>query len=411
MTRKLTSEDLAKVAGMSSREAAELLGVGKTTVNSAREAERQRLEGLRDSSEGESESFRETWNGREGEITVVIHEEMTYENILKKFGHDPERVRIVSTLEETHWQFNGVDWNHRYKFKTERVADDEPSLDSIIKSIQSFDFVPTFVARSPHSEVIVPSDLQIGKVDWNGGTQDTIDQALESFWRFRQFVEMTEPQEVVMIDAGDIIENIYNTSAQLGTNDADLPHQVEIASHIMLEGIKLLAPVAPSLKYKAVPSNHGAHRLGPKSPAGDAHADYGIVIAKMMARGLELNPEAFGHVEVQVPERYHESLYFETSNSKIGVVHGHQAGSADKLGDWWKGQSHGNLPVAQARMLVAGHFHSLRVQQSGDSRWLFVAPSSDRGSSWYTNLKGEQSESGMLAFSTHDNTWSNLAIL
>lgn len=416
--KKLTKEQLESVAGLPSRQAAEMLGVGKTTINDARQAAHKKKDGVEVypgdpaliGDETNAESYHEVWDGSKGVITVVIHEEMTHDNILRKFGHDPAKVRITSTMEETHWQYNGNDWNHRYKFKTEKLTDDQPALESIIKSIQNFEFLPQSKARSPHTEIIVPSDLQIGKVDWHGGTQDTIDQALESFWQFREFVRMTEPQEIVMMDAGDIIENIYNTSSQLGTNDTDLPHQVEIASHIMLEGIKMLAPMSPSLKYKAVPSNHGAHRLGAKSPAGDVHADYGIVIAKMLGRAMTLNPESFGHVAVQVPEAYFDSLYFETSGSQIGMVHGHQAAGADKLGDWWKGQSHGNMPLSKARILVAGHWHSLRLYQSGDARWVMIGPASDRGSSWFTNARGESSQSGMLAFSVVNNQWSNVTI-
>lgn len=114
---------------------------------------------------------------------------------------------------------------------------------------------------------------------------------------------------------------------------------------------------------------------------------------------------------IQVPEPYMESLYFQTSGTDIGVVHGHQAGSPDRIGDWWKGQSHGRMPVSEARILIAGHFHSLRVQQSGDARWIMVGPASDRGSSWFTNAKGEQSESGMLSFTTANNEWNNLRVL
>lgn len=69
------------------------------------------------------------------------------------------------------------------------------------------------------------------------------------------------------------------------------------------------------------------------------------------------------------------------------------------------------MPTGDARILIAGHWHSLRVQQSGDARWIITGPSSDRGSSWYTNARGESSKSGMLSFLTADNQWSNLRIL
>jgi hypothetical protein len=284
------------------------------------------------------------------------------------------------------------------------------STAEVLEAIRTFTYIPEAVAHQDQSLVIVPTDFQFGKVDWNGGSKETLEQVLHSFAKAAEFAKEFRPAEIAIVDAGDIVENIYNTSSQLGTNDRDLPHQIVEAAFAMQKGLQMLAPCAPSIRYAAVSSNHGAMRLGPKAPGGDAHADYGIAIAKMLGNALTLNPEAFGHVTVQVPQPYMESLYFRTSGSDIGVVHSHQAGNVAKIGEWWKGQSHGNMPTSAARILIAGHWHSLKVEQSGDARWIFVGPSSDRGSSWFTNLRGEQSQSGMLTFTTADNTWSNLVV-
>lgn len=265
------------------------------------------------------------------------------------------------------------------------------------------------VTVSDRSFVLIPTDFQIGKVDWNGGTPETIDQVMSSFARAGQFAVDTKPKEIVLIDAGDIVENIYSTSSQLGTNDLGLPHQVAAAFELMLAGIKLLAPLSPSLKYVCVPSNHGAHRLAHKSPAGAVHEDWGIMLAKIIRTAVKLSP-ALAHVEVIIPDDYHDSLSFTTAETCIGVVHGHQTGSPDKIGDWWKGQSHGNMPTARARILVTGHWHSLRVQQSGDARYIIVGAASDRGSSWFTNNRGERSDSGIVGFTTRRNDWADLQI-
>ena len=265
------------------------------------------------------------------------------------------------------------------------------------------------VTVSDSSFVLIPTDFQIGKVDWNGGTPETIDQVMSSFARAGQFAVDTKPKEIVLIDAGDIVENIYSTSSQLGTNDLGLPHQVAAAFELMLAGIKLLAPLSPSLKYVCVPSNHGSHRLAPKSPAGAVHEDWGIMLAKIIRTAVKLSP-SLQHVEVIIPDNYHDSLSFTTAETCIGVVHGHQTGSPDKIGDWWKGQSHGNMPTARARILVTGHWHSLRVQQSGDARYIIVGAASDRGSSWFTNNRGERSDSGIVGFTTRRNDWADLQI-
>jgi hypothetical protein len=343
-----------------------------------------------------------------------------WSDVFRRFNLDPDSFEVVGgTVRMSTWQQSkALEDGTRdvvnlfsYRATFRRIRQDDDEFASILDRIKSFTYVPAPVAFNPVTQVVVPCDLQVGKVDWNGNTDDTVEQALESFAKAAEFAREFRPAELCLVDAGDPIENIYNTASQLGTNDSDLPRQIEVAHNIFLTGIEMLAPLVPSLRYAAVSSNHGQQRLGPKSPAGDAHADYGLGIAKMIRRALELNPSAFRHVTVQTPDPYMESLYFRTSGSDVGVVHGHQAGQADKLGEWWKGQSHGNMPVAKARILIAGHFHSLRYYQSGDSRHVFVGPASDRGSSWFTNLRGESSQSGMLMFTTHDNTWDDLRVL
>lgn len=332
-----------------------------------------------------------------------------YREFIRSTGQNPDEVTFVWGW-TSHPSGKGF-WNklNNVRPKHGTHAIDTASIEQRVKNYRPA--VTRKTNSAPKSLIIVATDFQLGKTDWNGGTDDTLQQVLDSFTRAAELAVTEKPQEIVIVDAGDIIENIYSTSSQLGTNDRDLPHQVEAAMHVMLTGIQMLAPLAPAMKYVAVSSNHGAHRIGPKSPAGDVHADYGLIVAKMLGRALQLNADAYGHVEVITPEPYMESLAFETSGSNIGVVHGHQAGSADKLGEWWKGQSHGRMPTADARILIAGHWHSLRVQQSGDARWILVGPASDRGSSWFTNARGESSQSGMLTFLTSNNEWEQLRIV
>lgn len=363
-----------------------------------------------DSTGGESEA-----HNADGSASYVRFSETAwgyddYCAFIRSKGQDPDEVTFTWG-----WTSNpaGGFWNklNNVRSKVAVAGGRMVSTSDVLDAIKSFTYIPEPVAYADESFVIVPTDFQFGKVDWNGGSKETHEQILNSFGKAQDFIREFRPREVCIVDAGDIIENIYSTSSQLATNDLSLPDQVVEAAYAMQRGLQMLAPHTNSLRYAAVSSNHGAHRLGPKSPAGDVHADYGLAVAKMLRNALTLNPEAFGHVTIQVPEPYMESLYFQTSGTDIGVVHGHQAGSPDRIGDWWKGQSHGRMPVSEARILIAGHFHSLRVQQSGDARWIMVGPASDRGSSWFTNAKGEQSESGMLSFTTANNEWNNLKVL
>ena len=414
--RQIDDARVKKLAasGMSNSAIAREIGCNEASVRRARKRLRIAAAPKVDGGTGAAPAGESETHRPDGSADYVLNSERAWGyndfcRFIESKGQNPDEVTFTWGVTTNP---SGGFWNKLNNVRPIKQGTEAIDMAALEQRIR--EYRPTITRKTdsaPHSLITVPTDIQAGKVDWNGGTVDTLDQVLASFTAAAEMAVRERPQEIVIVDAGDVIENIYSTSSQLGTNDLDLPHQVEAAMHIMLSGIQMLAPLAPSLKYVAVSSNHGAHRIGPKSPAGDVHADYGIVIAKMIGRALTLNPEAFGHVEVITPPPFMESLSFETSGSTIGVVHGHQAGSADKLGDWWKGQSHGRMPTADARILIAGHWHSMRVQQSGDARWILVGPASDRGSSWFTNARGESSKSGMLTFLTSNNEWEQLRIL
>lgn len=399
--------------GASSREVGAKFNIAYSAVNKhrnrLRNGEPLNLKAATQTQMSESETHRP-----DGGSDYVLSSEVAWGHddfckFIRSKGQDPEEVTFTWGVTSNP---AGGFWNKLNNVKPKSTEEQGVSMEVVERTIRNFTYdKPEDWIWMPQSLVLVATDFQIGKVDWNGGSEETKNQVLQSFHEAAHQARTHAVREIVIVDAGDIIENEYNTSSQLATNDLSLPWQVGAAMQMMLEGIKILAPHAPSIKYVAVSSNHGAHRKGLKAPASDVHSDYGLVIASMLKTALQLNPESFGHVEVILPEPYMESVAFESSGSKIGVVHGHQANSPDKIGEWWKGQSHGNMPTADARILITGHWHSLRIQQSGDARWIFVGPASDRGSSWFTNIKGEQSESGMLSFITSDNNWSNVKIL
>ena len=291
--------------------------------------------------------------------------------------------------------------------KRKKSEDAAFDIDTAIAAIDNYQWIPADTKlikdNAGGSQVVLANDFQLGKVDWNGGSKETLDQVFQSFVNVRAEAERNSVEEIVVIDGGDIIENFYNTPSQRQTNDLSLPKQVLLAYKAMIKGLQLLADGGFKLKYVAVPSNHSRDRMGMQAASGDVHDDWGIIIAKLI--------EASTDIEVIVPEDYYDSLGFITSNTGIGVVHGHQAGSPDKIGAWWQGQSHGEMPVAHADILVTGHFHSMRVQQSGNKKWIIVGSASDRGSSWFTNNRGEQSISGMTTFVVRDGAWSDLRIV
>ena len=67
---------------------------------------------------------------------------------------------------------------------------------------------------------------------------------------------------------------------------------------------------------------------------------------------------------------------------------------------WWRGQAFGRQPVADATLLIHGHWHHLRVTELGStprgtSRFLVMAPTMDNGSGWWRKMTGEDSVPGL----------------
>lgn len=401
MPRKLTPEDLNAVAGLPSREAAAQLGVGKTTVNYWRQ-----MYGNEPRNNVEPPPATTTVEAK-GEAVPTTDAEV--KDFLAKRG-------INDLTHKINYSFSGWDTgkavSHSFRASATPLPPQAPAVDwsEATERIRTFDFIPAPKEFLSDTAVIQPTDYQIGKTDINGGTAESTERALRSIANFAEIVRDRRPRNILMANTGDIIENFCNTSSQLSTNDLDLPNQVAHAFAIELEAIKQLAPLADNLVYATVPSNHGQWRNGPKATLGDTHADWGIAIARQVAVALEYNGK-LDNITVHVPVKHMESMSVQVGTTKIGLVHGHQKAKPELMGDWWAGQDHGRLPTWDADILLVGHFHSMRIYQSGDGRWVFVGPSSDPGSSWYANLTGHTSVAGMLTFFTENGGWSDLAIV
>lgn len=417
MTLKISLDDLKRTMGLPSREAADILGVGKSTVADARRRYREgRYAPEKPSVPLSRASYAEAVDGTISVSTAPTDAPVTAESLLASHGIDAEQYNVSFGFSE--WESgDGVKKSYRVKASPKAKKDAAPKLDpnELRKAIEGFSFVPREPVLGDDGQartfVVTPSDMQIGKTSYNGGTPETIERVMESFSKAEVFAKENLFAEIVIAELGDPLENFYSTSSQEQTNDLDLTGQIRTARRLLLEGIKMLAPHAPRITYAAVPSNHGSVRKGFKAPAADNHNDWGLEISHQLEDAVRFN-ESFDHVTFVRPEHLQESLALRTvSGTTLGMVHGHQARGAEKLGEWWKGQTHGGQPVSTADILLAGHWHSFRVQHSGAAKWVMVSPASDPGSDWFTNITGEYSKTGMLSFTTYNGMWDNLRIL
>jgi hypothetical protein len=415
MAETLTKEQVWDTRTLSSRKAADALGVGKTTVNKYR-----RLYEITPTDNGITEgySFEQKLDGsitattRPSEAPQTLEE--AYE-LLRTKQVDIDGYNVSYGYIEKELASGKV--THQYTIRAvpkKREPNAVPQLDAeeLLSAIDRYDFTPVIQTQDHTGTfVLTPSDMQIGKTSFYGGTEGTIERVVESFNHAVEFVKEYKPEEILIAELGDPLENFYSTSSQRETNDLDITGQIRVARRLMLQGVKMLAPYAPKVTYASVPSNHGSVRVNFKAPAGDNHNDWGLEIASQIEDAVREN-STLDHVGFVRPEHLYESLNVSVAgNSKIGMVHGHQSKGADKVGEWWKGQDHGRQPTWDADILLAGHWHSFRVYQSGDGRWVMVSPAQDPGSDWFTNITGEWSQTGMLSFTVRNGQWTNLAIM
>ncbi len=415
MKNTLTREQIASVAGLTSREAAAQLGVkSKSTINRYRAKYDMR------------EDHGDRGITDPGVIVVEAPAETMAEanQALASRGIDASEYDVSYTFSDWDAPDGTVKHSSRVvaKPKPSSVLEDN-GLDvaELFKIIEN-DPEPLYADDFKGTLVVAPADWQIGKTDYESGTPETLALIRQSLSNLVARIDARDKpyENIVLAEMGDIVENFYNTSSQRETNDLDMTSQIRVARRMVLEVIRELAPRCDNLYYVTVPSNHGAVRVGFKAPAATSHNDWGLEIQDQIEDVLKENPLAYGHVKFVRPDKGEESValhIFETldathvvNTAVLGFTHGHQASNPDKIGQWWAGQSHGRRPTAMADILVTGHWHSLRVQHSGDARWIIVAPTSDPGSSWFTNKTGENSQSGMLSFELDGANWKDLRI-
>lgn len=400
MPTKLTEEDILSTIHLSSREAAAVLGVGKSTINDARKRYEQQHLPNKTEVVASGDSMEEVLQTLRDGKTDVSNHTLSFTTVERELADGSVR--------------------HQYTIRAAaKKQKDEPQIpdaDEIVAALDNWTYEPQEL--NPVSApifVVCPADLQVGKVSDKGGTDELEARVKASFDRAADKAKAAGGYPViVMADLGDIIENFYNVASQRETNDRDLTTQVRIARKLMAYGINVLAPYCQRMYVVSVPSNHASVRVSFKSDAAHPSNDWGVEINHQLSDVFS-DREEFNHVNFVTPDGLNDTvglaLQIGDDRTTFGFVHGHQAVKAEKLGDWWRGQALGRGPVSTADILLAGHFHSFRMSQAGDERWVIVAPSSDNGSDWYRRITGDVATAGMLTFEATNGSWQNLEIV
>ena len=355
-----------------------------------------------------------TFDGTEGTATTPGYESEpeNFDEFLQDAGLDPDGIEVIPPVRTSRWQQQKdgeVVWltSYRFTFRRKATGLDLPLLiDEARRKLK-----PVKLGKpNPKALVILWSDLQVGKVDYRGNTDSLLERVALMQERITDQLKTHKPSKVVFVDTGDTVENFYNANApqQSYSNDLSIMEQVDLATTLAYQTLKRVAQHATDITYLSVGSNHCQFRMNGKA-IGKPTDDWGVFIGRQIAR---LSQEAGHGWKFFEPQPHDESLAHDVFGDGfhiLGVAHGHQAARPEQVPDWWRKQSFGRQPVADANILVHGHFHHMRITELGStprgtSRFLVSAPTMDNGSGYFRLKSGEDSVPGLATFVLEEGT-------
>lgn len=345
------------------------------------------------------------FDGHEGTATTPGYESepQNFNEFLVDAGFDPDTIDVIPPVRTSRWQQQKdgeLIWltSYRFTFRRKSSGIDLPLL---LSEAQKKLGKPKLAKPEPRALVVLWSDLQVGKVDFRGDSVALLERVALTQERLVDQIKREKPEQVIFADLGDTVENFYNANApqQMMTNDLSIMEQVDLATTLAYQTMKRIAEYVPTITYASVGSNHCQFRMNGKA-VGKPTDDWGVFIGRQIARLSQEAGHGWKFVELQPHDESLAIDVFGDGFHILGLAHGHQARRPDMMATWWRQQAFGNQPVADANVLVHGHFHHLRVTElastrRGTSRFLVMAPTMDNGSNWFRLVAGEEAVPGL----------------
>lgn len=348
-----------------------------------------------------------------------------WEDELRERGGDPTRWRPSGPVRFSSWdaQVKGgeIVQMHAYRWNLVPVGGPTASdvdLDATIKRIRKHRKQrPQIEGRPQRAFVVALADWQAGKRD--GGGIEALIERVESLRdavpdRIRQLRKGgVDIDALYVVSLGDLVEGCGDHyPMQTWSVELDGRAQERAVRRLLVELITAWSSLAPQVVVAAVPGNHGERRRDGKAyTTFEDNVDLAVV--EQVGEILAQNPDAYGHVRVALADG-DMTLVLDVAGTVIGFAHGHQArGGATpqaKLRNFWRDKAQARHRLADADVLVSGHYHHLQIVQDGPRTWM-QAPANDGGSRWFEETGGATTVSGTLTFTSDETGWANVEVV
>jgi hypothetical protein len=343
------------------------------------------------------------FDGVEGVATTPgLPEGADFKDFLVEAGYSPDEYEVVGNPRTSRWQKYDGDWltSYRFNFRLRNKTIDLPTLYAQAKKTKPTTPKPV----DGKAFVILTADFQVGKNASRGGTPELIERVQAAYARIEAHLKKNKFERILILDGGDIIEGVENAAnlAQLQSNDLSPMQQVDLASALIWDLLKLTTKYAP-VAYASVGSNHCQWRISKQAVGKPGVDDWGIVILQQLRR---LSVEVGLDVTFYIPQPHDESLTVDVFGDGfhiVGLAHGHQVNRPDSMQRWLERQSFGHQPLTGFTVFCSGHFHHTRVEElgpahNGGSRFWVQGSTMDNGSDWYRLTSGNDSQTGITTF-------------
>ena len=425
--------DLADAENLSSRGAAALAGVGKSTVNNHRAGT---CACGQDTTPDVTDPTPEP-TGRRDSVelgpdggSLVYHTTdpepiRDWSDVLQHLGVDPDKWSVVGdTVRVSRWQQSSKEggtrdsvWLSAYRasITPKRTHVDLSGLIEHVRSV--FPTAPKIKIGIPVTAVIALADWQLGKTEeGSGGTPETVDRIKAGLAAAREYIETQRAngyhiERVVLANMGDHIEATHGSYAsQAGSVDLNLRDQLSLALELNMAWITAMREYAP-VTYTATLCNHGVFsRVGHDSVTGDSDNATGFIGDQLQAV-CKYSP-ALQDVEFVIP-RSEMITTTRVSGVNLAMAHGHKISGRE---DTWLATQSQALTHRERfipDLWLTAHRHHAQVTDYGPYTRI-QATTVDPGSKWLFDLKGVYSTPGTTVFLTGEHLpmkWAKYEVL
>jgi predicted phosphodiesterase len=355
--------------------------------------------------------FEHEWDGREGWIGKALEERpRTWDDLIREADLDPEEVEVVGDPQIRGWDAaigGGQIKRMRYFRINVRRRTLRTDLDELVKAAKRVRrSVTTEQANTDSAFMVALGDLQIGKADGDG-VEGTVQRFLDTTTAaVQRYKRIAKGAAIYLLHLGDCIEGMVSQGgANTWRTTLTTTEQVRLYRRLVIEQVKALSAVTPRLVVAGVPGNHDeAHR--PLHTYGDSWAIDSLAAVR---DALDL-AGTYEHVTVHTPARDELTLTLDVCGTIVGLAHGHQWRAGQHV-NWWAKQAHGRQDIGDAHLLLSGHLHHLRVEQTGSDKTFLQVPALESGSQWWKHRTGEWGQPGIVTALVGGGTWRSLEVL